>query len=191
MTAAMRKARAIVSSVVFTLVIPTVAGAQSGLRDSLRSALDFAVGKAQTRGPTVRTTTQVAVSALLSHRMSRYFGVAAETSVLTLGGGSDICELRSDASGLCRDRIASQLNQSLFGAASIPFILGEVRLMAGPSIALGNSKPIAGGVSIADVALGRGSMALVVSHRVTVFRRAPSDRLRGSTTTIGLRFRKP
>jgi hypothetical protein len=166
-----------------------IAGAQPARLDALPAELDLAVGKARMRGDAFRTTSQLSVSVALSRRLSRHFGLAGETSVFALGGASDACELRGDGSGLCRDRIASQVHLSLLGAAMIPFRIVEFRVLAGPSLALSSRQPMAGGVLRTDLAFGRGSSALVMSHRLAAFHGAGSPALRVSSGAIGLRFR--
>jgi hypothetical protein len=165
------------------------AAAQSVRRDSRLTELDVAVGLADVRGDAFRTATHASFAIALSRRVTRYLAVAGATSVIAFGGGSDGCELRADGSGACRRRLPGQAQLSTMGSAIIPMRQVETRLAVGPSLALGGTKPMLGGVGRVDVALGRGAVALLMSQQFAAFRAEQSADLRVSSLTVGLRVR--
>jgi hypothetical protein len=176
-------------ALVCTALASCAASAQSSQPAERRSALDVVVGPAAVRGDAFQNATHISIAVALSRHLTRNVGVIGSASLVTLGGGSDECELRSDNSGACRERLPSQTHVSLTGAAIVPMRVVEMRLSAGPTLALGGASTMVGAVARGDIALGRGAFAIVLSQQLTAFRIRNPDALRLWSQSLGFRLR--
>ncbi len=155
-----------------------------------QSAVDITVGLSNGSGARYLSGPLLALdlTAARSFRTVGRAAISAGARSSDLGAHGDSCEFIDESRTTCRSRLPSQLHLSALAGASLAHSVLEVRVLAGPLVAIGPAHGV-GGEFLADAAVGSKRMSVVIAGRVSALTPIQGGALWGRAITAGLRLR--
>ena len=179
----------IICALIAILVTSRPSHAQPVQRAPRTVALDIAVGMANTRGPEIAKSDAFVLDLTMLRMAKRFTRIGGGMGIRTGAGNGDVCVMAPPDYTRCLPNLKGHLELVGLGGIGISDDSGELRLLAGPLLVVGEGTPGFGGVLAADGAVGVQAFALTFGVRASTAHRSHGGRLTASQGTLGIRFR--